>query len=199
VQPRTCRGCADAVMDRAYRFLYRLSRLSVRLLGAGYLLVALATTLDVALRNLFSAGVPGVYEISGYVFAVATTWGFCFVLFERAHVRIDVAYQRFGTRLRAFADLLALIAMGSFVAVLSYRAWLTLDDTLLFGARARTQLQTPLWIPQSIWLAGLLFFLLCLAFMILYVAILLLRGRTGDVSRIAGIPHAVQQVEDAPR
>jgi|AntAceMinimDraft_12_1070368.scaffolds.fasta_scaffold05116_2 TRAP-type C4-dicarboxylate transport system permease small subunit len=183
-------------MDRIHSLLYGISRLSVRIFGAGYLLVALATTLDVALRNLFSMSIPGVYEVAGYVFAFATTWGFCFVLFERAHVRIDVAYQHFGARLRAIADVLALLSMGLFVTVLSYRAWLTLDDTLLFQASARTTLQTPLWIPQSIWLAGLLFFLLCIAFLILYTTTLLIRGRLGDVSSVAGIPHSVPQSTD---
>ncbi len=176
-----------------------MSRMSVRLFGAGYLLIAIATTADVVLRNLFSASIPGVYEIAGYLFAIATTWGFCFVLFERAHVRIDVAYQHFGARLRAFADILALLSMGLFVTVLSYRAWLTLDDTLLFDARARTTMQTPLWIPQSIWLAGLVFFLLCTAFLVLYATVLLIRGRMGDVSRIAGIPHATAHDAEAHR
>src|SRR6056297_480364 len=177
-------------MERIHTLLYGISRWSVRLFGAGYLLIAIATTLDVILRNLFSTSLPGVYEVAGYIFAVATTWGFCFVLFERAHVRIDVAYLHFGARLRAIADILALISMGVFVTVLSYRAWLTLDDTLLFDARARTSLQTPLWIPQSIWLAGLVFFILCITFLVLYATILLIRGRMDDVTRIAGIPHA---------
>lgn len=184
-------------MNTIYRLLFRLSRLSVWFFGAGYLLIALATTLDVILRNLFAMALPGVYEISGYVFAVATTWGFSFVLFERAHVRIDVAYQRFGARLRAWADLLSLAALGLFVGVLSYRAWITLDDTLLFGARARTSLQTPLWIPQSLWLAGLLFFLACILFLAVYAALLILRGRFARVAEIAGIPHATQQAEES--
>lgn len=186
-------------MNRIHTILYGISRFSVRIFGAGYLLIAIATTLDVALRNLVATSIPGVYEIAGYVFAVATTWGFCFVLFERAHVRIDVAYQHFGARIRAIADVLALLSMGVFVTVLSYRAWLTLDDTLLFGARARTTLQTPLWIPQSIWLAGLLFFLLCIAFLLIYTTLLLIRGRLADVSRIAGIPHSVPHAEDTER
>ncbi len=180
-------------MNTIYTLLCRISRLSVWIFGAGYLLIALATTADVAARYLFRISTPAVYEISGYVFAVATTWGFAFVLFERSHVRIDVAYQRLGARLRAWLDLAALLAMKLFVAVLSYRAWLTLDETLLFGSRARTGLQTPLWIPQSIWLAGLLFFLLCLAFMVLYVAMLLLRGQTGRVAEVAGIAHVVSR------
>lgn len=184
-------------MDTLHRLLYRVSRLSVWLFGAGYLLIALATTLDVALRNLFAMALPGVYEYAGYVFAITTTWGFSFVLFERAHVRIDVAYQRFGTRLRAWADLLSLLAMALFVSVLTYRAWLTLDDTLLFGARARTSLQTPLWIPQSLWLAGLVFFLVCVLFLLVYVALLLLRGRHDQVARVAGIPHATIQAEES--
>lgn len=186
-------------MERLHAILYGFSRLSVRLFGAGYLLIALATTLDVALRNLFSVSIPGVYEIAGYVFAIATTWGFCFVLFERAHVRIDVAYQRFGTRLRAIADVLALLSMGLFMTVLSYRAWGTLADTLLFDARARTSLQTPLWIPQSIWLAGLVFFLICIVFLLIYTVTLILRGCIAQVSGVAGIPHAVTEAEEFTR
>lgn len=184
-------------MQSLHRLLYRATRLSVWVFGAGYLLVALATTLDVVLRNVFLTGVPGVYEISGYVFAVATTWGFAFVLFERAHVRIDVAYQRFGTKVRAWLDLAALVALTLFVAVLTWRAWGTLDDTLLFGATARTTLQTPLWIPQSLWLAGLAWFLFCLLFLILYVVTLLARGRASEVAGIAGIPHVARHPEDA--
>lgn len=184
-------------MTTLHDLLYRLSRLSVWFFGAGYLLIALATTADVAARNLLRISTPAVYEISGYIFAVATTWGFAFVLFERAHVRIDVAYQRLGPRLRAWLDLAGLLAMTLFIAVLSWRAWLTLDETLLFGARARTGLQTPLWIPQSLWLAGLLFFLLCLVFMAVYVLTLILRGQTARVAEVAGIAH-VGPPPDAP-
>lgn len=184
------------MMAHLHRILFGISRLSVWLFGSGYLLIALATTLDVVLRNAFGTGVPGVYEISGYVFAVATTWGFSFVLFERAHVRIDVAYQRLGTRLRAWLDLAALLSMLLFASVLAWRAWKTLDDTLLFGATARTTLQTPLWIPQSVWLAGLLFFVLCLVFLAVQVLTLLVAGRHREVGRIAGIPHVSAHPED---
>ncbi|MBF9033537.1 TRAP transporter small permease subunit [Rhodobacterales bacterium HKCCE2091] len=176
-------------MASLYRILHGITRASVWIFGAGYLLIALATTLDVAMRNIWGRSLPGVYEYSGYIFAIATTWGFAYVLFERAHVRIDVAYQRLGAGLRAVLDLLSLVAMGAFAAVLCYRAWLTLDDTLLFSATARTTLQTPLWIPQSLWLAGLIWFLVCLVFMAVYVATLILRGRLAEVSAIAGIPH----------
>ena len=185
-------------MQKLHSFLYRLSRLSVWIFGAGYLAIALATTADVLMRWLFSVSTPAVYEVSGYIFAVATTWGFAFVLFERAHVRIDVVYQALGPRLRALADLLALLALTLFVAVLTWRAWLTLDETLLFDSRARTALQTPLWIPQSLWLAGLAYFLLCLVFLSTYVLLLILRGRSADVGTIAGIPHVAQHGGTAP-
>ncbi|MCB1388685.1 MAG: TRAP transporter small permease [Rhodobacteraceae bacterium] len=176
-------------MQGLYSLLYRFSRFSVWLFGAGYLLIAVATTGDVMMRSVFGISTPAIYEISEYVFAIATTWGFAYVLFNRAHVRIDVVYQRLGARLRAWLDLASLLALGAFVAVLTWRAWLTLDETLLFGSRSRTALQTPLWIPQSIWLAGLAFFLLCLIFMAIYVLLLLLRGQVQRVGQIAGIPH----------
>lgn len=176
-------------MRALHSILLGVSRAGVWLLGAGYLLVALATTLDVTLRNALGASVPGVYEFSGYVFAVATTWGFAFVLLERGHVRIDVGYQRVGVRARAWLDIVALIAMGVFVAMLTFRAWGTVEDTILFDARARTTLQTPLWIPQALWLAGLGYFLLCNAFLIVWTLGLAISGRHGEVSDVAGIPH----------
>ena len=77
----------------------------------------------------------------------------------------------------------------------TWRAWATLDETLLFGSRARTALQTPLWIPQSIWLAGLAFFLLCLVFLALYVLVLLLGGQVQRVGHVAGIPHVSGSAE----
>lgn len=61
-------------MEKLHTLLFRISRLSVWVFGAGYLLIALATTLDVILRNSVGGAVPGVYEISGYIFAIATTW-----------------------------------------------------------------------------------------------------------------------------
>ena len=182
-------------MHSLYTGLYRVSRFSVWLFGAGYLLIALATTVDVLTRNLFGISTPAIYEISEYVFAVATTWGFAYVLFNRAHVRIDVVYQRLGATVRAWLDLASLLALGAFVAVLTWRAWATLDETLLFGSRARTALQTPLWIPQSIWLAGLAFFLLCLVFLALYVLVLLLGGQVQRVGHVAGIPHVSGSAE----
>ena len=178
-------------MRAVHGLLLGVSRIGVWLLGAGYLVIALATTLDIALRNLAGASVPGVYELSGYVFAVATTWGFAFVLLERGHVRIDVGYRRMPPRVRAWFDISALLAMGLFVAMLTWRAWGTLEDTLLFDARARTTLQTPLWIPQSLWLAGLAYFLLTNAFLLVWAVALAMGGRHEEIARIAGIPHAV--------
>ena len=182
-------------MGHIHTLLFRISRLGIWVLGAGYMMIAFATTLDVTMRNMFAMAVPGVYEISGYIFAIATTWGFSFVLFERAHVRIDVVYQKFGTLMRAWADVLALLAMALFIGVLTYRAWTTLEDTLLFGSRARTTLQTPLWIPQSLWLAGMGFFLLCLVFLAIYALLLILKGRPSEVAQIAGIPHVISQIK----
>jgi hypothetical protein len=44
------------------------------------------------------------------------------------------------------------------VVFFAYRALLTLDETILFDSIANTPLQTPLWIPQGLWAAGMVFF-----------------------------------------
>lgn len=179
-----------------YRLLQSITRAGVWVFGAGYLLIALLTTVDVVLRNTTGGAIIGVQEVSGYVFAVATTWGFSYCLFQRSHVRIDAAYQRLSLRPRAWLDLVAMLALAGYVAMLTYRAWGTLQDTLLFQAVSRTSLQTPLWIPQSLWVAGLVLFLANLVFLSLYILLLLARGDHAGVQALAGIPHVTDEIAE---
>lgn len=173
--------------------LHRVSRWAAGLTGAGYLLVALFTTADVLLRKWFNAPLIGVEEIAGYVFAVSTVWGFSYCLFERVHVRIDAAYQVLPVPVRAWLDALALLALLTFVAMLSWRAWGTLAETLEYDSTSLTSLQTPMWIPQSLWVAGFAFLLLSNVVLLVSAVGLLLRGRYDRVQRIAGIPSATDE------
>ena len=63
--------------------------------------------------------------------------------------------QRFEQGMPAVA---AHVALAGTVVFFAYRAVLTLQETLLFDSVANTPLQTPLWIPQGLWVAGLVLF-----------------------------------------
>jgi TRAP-type mannitol/chloroaromatic compound transport system permease small subunit len=139
--------------------------------GAGYLsgllflMLAVFVTYDVIARKW------GVYlhlpttrvtdEISGYILALAATWGLAYTLRTDAHVRIDVLLPYLSDRWRAVADCLAFILMGGFAGLVSWKIWALVLDSFESGIRSSTYLLTPQWIPESI--LGIGFSLLTLA------------------------------------
>lgn len=133
-------------------------------IGAGMLLLGSAAlvTVEVISRRVFHHSMVGVDEVSGYAFAVAMAWGFSYAFFERAHIRVDILYLRLPAPVQRVLDVIALGAFAGILAIVIYKACGTLAETLRIGARASTPLGTPLWIPQSLWLCGLIFFLISL-------------------------------------
>jgi TRAP-type mannitol/chloroaromatic compound transport system permease small subunit len=164
----------------------RLATWAVRISGAMMLAAALLVSADVLLRKFASMTFGGADELSGYAFAVGTSWALAFTLLRRANVRVDALYARLPERVAALLDLLALMSLLVFVGHLTWRASLVLQDSLLFSARATTPLATPLWIPQSLWLVGFGLFLFTIVPLIVAVAIALVRGDRMTVRRLAG-------------
>jgi hypothetical protein len=62
-------------------------------------------------------------------------------------------------------------------------------------------LEAPLWVPQALWGAGLLLFLLCGLLLLLRSLWAFVRGRFGDVQDLIGsrsiIEETAEEVEDA--
>jgi TRAP-type mannitol/chloroaromatic compound transport system permease small subunit len=135
------------------------------LAGALYLVLAFFVTYDVLARKWGSyLGLPTTRvtdEISGYILALAATWGFAFALRTDAHVRVDVMFPYMGRRLKAAMDFLALLLMALFASVISWKIWLLVLDSMESGITSSTYLLTPLYIPQGI--LGVGFSLLALA------------------------------------
>lgn len=155
---------------------------------AGLLLLCsvLVTVYDVAARH-FAASIGGTDEISGYVMAIATSWGMSYALTHLAHVRIDLLRNRCQSRGRALFDLIAILSLASTSVVVAYRAWPVLSKSIQNHSTANTTLETPLWIPQSLWMAGWVWFALSAVFVSLCVASLILRGQFDEVNNVAGI------------
>ena len=105
-------------------------------------------------------------------------------------------YNLADRRSRGGLDLISLIAMTGFVLTVTYWAGQLLKSTLKFGATSNTALQVPLWIPQSLWLAGLVFFSVTLLLICLRALTYLRRGDIAGISRIAGIKSVADEVEE---
>ena len=166
-------------MNGARALSQAVDRLSVALgylAGGMYVVLAFFITYDALARKWGTYfGLPTTQvtdEISGYMLALAATWGLAYALRSGSHVRIDVVFPYLGPRLRTVADFLALVLMMLFAAVVSWKIWALVADSWQSGLRSSTYLLTPLYVPQII--LGVGFTLLALA--ALCMALVMLAG-----------------------
>lgn len=181
---------------RIHAWLERFSRVLVWAGGAALMICAFLVTGDVILRKLFSVTMSGSDEVSGYVFAAATTWAYSYCLLHRSNVRIDAAYNLLPTWSRACLDLLGLVLLLVYMAYLTSKSLDVFVTSWNRDSVSITTLATPLWIPQLLWLAGLCWFVFTLVFMILYVVSSLLLRDFITVQKIAGAMSAEENIEE---
>ncbi len=176
------------------RKLARLARFAA--IGSGLLLLGSAglMTAEILVRRLFHHSLVGVDELAGYAFAIAMAWGFAQALFMRAHIRVDLVYLRLPVRVQRLLDVLALAAFAGIIGIVVFHAWGTLAESLRLGARASTPLATPLWIPQALWLAGLIFFLICLIALLFDLVRALVRGEKALAAELGASESALRRL-----
>lgn len=187
---------ADAVQISALAWLERVARVSIWVSGFAYILVCGLVAVAVLLRKFVGSTLGGIDEISIYVLAISSAWAFSFTLLERAHIRIDVLYNVLPTRVCAILDIVALAGLAWFTALLTYWAGNLFVTSAQFGSTANTPLQTPMWIPQGLWIAGLVVFLVTVALLLLRALWALLRGDLAEIRRVAGIRTVEDEIED---
>ena len=184
------------MLDRLLRLNERVARVAVWVGGALMIFSACMVTVDVLLRKFLSVTLGGADEISGYLFAIATMWAFSYAALHRVNVRIDALYMLLPRALRAVLDLLGLTLLTGFVLLLTWRAALLFTDTVENWSRSITPLQTPLAIPQSLWLAGLVLFSFTLLLILTACVAALMRGNLSRVQRLAGVRTVSEEVEE---
>lgn len=174
------------MIDKLLAWDRKLARLLVWVGGAGLLAAALMVTVDVVLRDLLGMTIGGADEISGYVFAVSTALALPYAVLHRVNVRIDAFYVKLSARVRAVLDLVALSVLAVFAFPLTWWVFVMVRDSTALWTRSITPLRTPVAIPQSLWLAGLLLF--CLTILLVFAASAqrLARGDAEAVNRLAG-------------
>jgi len=176
---------------RILDFLRRLNRGIALAIGLGLLACVVYVLLEITLRRL-GTSLGGTTEITGYVMAVATAWGMGFA------PPIEILRTRLARSGRVMLDLVALLAMTGTVCLIALRAWPVLERSIVNNARANTVLETPLWIPQSLWFAGWVWFALMSCALTLIVLVLLLQGRFGEVEASIGPGNQVEAEPEQP-
>ncbi|MDM8542927.1 TRAP transporter small permease [Desulfococcaceae bacterium HSG7] len=133
----------------------RLSQVAAWVGGLILLLTSILIAIEVVLRKVFTVSMGGADEISSYAMAISCSFGFSYALFQKAHIRIDVLYNKCPQVIKYVLDILSLTLLGLYMIVLSYFGFIVFWTSFVKDSTANTPLHTPLWIPQLIWVIGL--------------------------------------------
>lgn len=185
-----------SVLNRLLQAATGLSRVAIWVAGGLTLLSALYITLDVITRKFFHLSLGGSDELSAYAFAISITWALAFASLQRANIRIDALYQLLPLRVSAILDWIALVGLAVFIAYLARYA----SDVALLSwtnnSTANTALATPLWIPQFLWVAGLIWLCIVLALMLIRSSVALVTGDLATVRAICGIRSGQEEAAE---
>jgi TRAP-type C4-dicarboxylate transport system permease small subunit len=164
----------------------RLADWLALLTGWALLLYCFAVGAEIVGRRYLGFSLQGVDEIGGYLMALIVAVGFTVALYSNAHIRIDLLLPRLPRALTVWLHVAAIASITAFALFLVWQGAGLLAQSYRLQAVAPTPLLTPVVIPQGIWLAALVFFLLAsLAFLVKVLA-LALRGEADKVAALVG-------------
>ncbi|HET8789579.1 MAG TPA: TRAP transporter small permease [Modicisalibacter sp.] len=181
----------------AYRAANGLAHGAALAAGYGALCLSGLIAFEVIARKFFSFSLQGANEIGGYVLAIGVAFSFAYALLQRAHTRVDVLLAKLPGGIRAPLNVVASLLLAGFANFMLWRGADTLLVTLEFQSHASTPLQTPLWIPQSLWVAGLAVFALLATLLALRACFLLLTGNIGRLNREFDPRSADDELDEA--
>jgi TRAP-type C4-dicarboxylate transport system permease small subunit len=138
--------------------LFRATRAAVIVCGWWLLAMVALTCLEILGRKFFAFSFQAVDELGAYTLAITSAFGFTLTLLNRGHTRVDFMMGRLTAGARAWLNAAAMLALAALALFAAWRGIAVLTESLEFKSTATTPLQTPLWIPQSLWLAGMLLF-----------------------------------------
>lgn len=154
-----------AAFDKAAQLLALIA-------GAAVVALSFLIVFDIVARSLFRYSIQGTDELGGYTLALVGSLGLAYTLMRRGHPRIDIAFKHFPARMQAALHVLSLATIAGFALFMTRHAYGELSETLAFGTITNTPLQTPLWVPQTFWVAGTAFFALAAIAMTVHGALL---------------------------
>ena len=185
-----------AFLSRALALAGTLSHGAVWVGGALTLASVALICFEVLARKVFGHSMGGADELSGYAFAISTSWALAFAVINRANVRVDAIYLMLPVRVAAVLDWIALVATGVFMVYLTRYAYEVVATSWLQQSAANTPLATPLWIPQGLWLVGLAWMCIVLGLMLARASCALVTGDLQTLKAICGVRSAQEEAEE---
>lgn len=167
--------------------------------GALVLLAAVLIGVDVLMRKFLARSIGGADELAGYSLAIGTAWSLGAALLDRAHIRIDSLYMLFPQKLRLVLDLVALVLLVGFFALVAWHGLGVLSQSWTSGSRSQSALETPTVIPQALWIAGLVAFVAVGVLLLVDAVRIIGSGDLRAAAKLISTRSAEEEVEDEIR
>jgi TRAP-type C4-dicarboxylate transport system permease small subunit len=139
--------------------------------------ISIAMCVEILGRKYFNFSFRGLDEIGGYMLAGVCAFGFAYALSTRSHMRVTLLFPYVPASVQSLLNVLAMLTLAAMAAFCAWRGVFEVLDVLVSGKHSNSPLQAPLWVPQSIWLAGMVLFAVGAVFMALHSVSLLFRDR----------------------
>lgn len=164
--------------------------------GLIFVALSLLVAVETVMRKTFNVSLQGADELGGYALAVGATIAFSLALIGRSHIRVDVFHDRLPALLQTVLNWLSALLLAAFAGLVAWLAWFVIQDSAAYKSVSQTPWATPLVLPQSVWLGGLVVFALVAAGYALRATWLLLRGRSAQLNREFGPRSTKDEVDE---
>lgn len=166
------------------------------LFGLIFLALSFVVAVETVMRKAFNVSLQGADELGGYSLAFGATIAFSLALLGRTHIRVDVFHDRLPAALQTFLNWLSIACLAAFAGLLAWLAWFVIQDSREYQSVSQTPWATPLVIPQTAWLLGLIVFAIVSAGYAAYATVLLLRGRSAELNHHFGPRSTREEVDE---
>ena len=184
-------------MNRLQSAAESLARIGAIVGGAMLLVASVLICIDITLRYTMSITLGGADELSGYALAISSAWGFSTALLSRSHIRIDTVYVRIKSiGARALLDLISLGTLLGFFGMVAWYAWGVVWQSWISDSHSLSAIEAPLVIPQGLWFAGLLFFVLLCTLMLVRGLLAFIAGDYTGLFALIGSKSALAEAKE---
>jgi len=178
-------------MQAPLKWFGSISRVCAIVAGWALMAISVAMCVEILGRKYFNFSFRGLDEIGGYMLAGVCAFGFAYTLSTRSHMRVTLLFPYVPASVQSLLNVLAMLTLAAMAAFCAWRGVFEVLDVLVSGKHSNSPLQAPLWVPQSIWLAGMVLFAVGAVFMALHSVSLLFRDRA-LLNRIYG-PQSLEE------
>ena len=178
-------------MQAPLKWFGSIARVCAIVAGWALMAISVAMCVEILGRKYFGFSLKGLDEIGGYMLAGVCAFGFAYTLSTRSHMRVTLLFPYVSAAVQALLNVFAMLTLAAMAAFCAWRGGFEVLDVLTSGKHSNSPLQAPLWVPETIWLAGMVLFAVGAILMAWHALSLLFRDRA-LLNRIYG-PQSLEE------